>query len=433
MKNAAAPEKFRKTYDPPYLLGVYLAVNAVPDAAVMVDGPSCVITKADYIAGNHDLHSTLLSCDGRHRVMCTVTSTMPQPPNPEDKLSALLESAAGSGLYGVVLLTGLPFMRLIGMDYEGIASRVRSGAPVAVVPPLSLEGDWLDGYAKALDALVSALPVRRVRKRRRSAVIAGYLFDRNERDHSANISGLKRLLAAAGVDLLAVLPGGKEFKSWERAREAELVISMPYGRQAAARLAAMTGARLVETGLPVGIGGTSAWLASVRAAAGLKGPLPPVLAELERATRRELAPAQAALAHHNIVFAGDPYLYSALRGFALELCMRVPAAFIGSLSRPLSAPGPAAKLVMFAPEVAEAAEALAALGRYDRPHLGVCDSLAITAGLTGGVPAVELGFPSYAHHCLSDEPFMGYEGARSLAGRLLNALQSAEPAADRGR
>ncbi|MEI7529610.1 MAG: nitrogenase component 1, partial [Elusimicrobiota bacterium] len=376
MKNTSAPEKFRKTYNLPYLLGVYLAANAVPDAAVMVDGLNCVMQKVDFLAGNHDLYSTLLSSDGRHRVVCTMTGPLPQQANPEQKLTALLESAAGSGRYGVVILTGLPFMKLIGMDYEGIASGVRSGAPVAVAPPLSMEGDWLDGYAKTLDALVSVMPVCRVRKVRRSAVIAGYLFDRNERDHSANISGLKSLLAAAGVDLLAVLPGGEKFKNWERAQAAELVISLPYGRQAAARLAARTGARLVETGLPVGLGGTSAWLASVRTAAGLKGPLPPSLVQLERATARELAPALAALAHSNIVFAGDPYLYSAFRGFALELGMRVPAALISSFSRPLSAPGRAAKLVMFSPAVADAAKAVAALGRYDRPCLGVCDSLA---------------------------------------------------------
>jgi len=182
MKNISAPEKFRKTYNLPYLLGVYLAANAVPDAAVMVDGLNCVMQKVDFIAGNHDLYSTLLSCDGRHRVVCTMTGPLPQQANPEQKLSALLESAAGSGRYGVVILTGLPFMKLIGMDYEGIASGVRSGAPVAVAPPLSMEGDWLDGYAKTLDALVSVLPVRRVRKARRSAVIAGYLFDSTVED-----------------------------------------------------------------------------------------------------------------------------------------------------------------------------------------------------------------------------------------------------------
>jgi len=411
----------------PYLLGVYVAANAVSDAAVVVDGLNCVMPKVDFLAGNHDLYSTLLSADGRHRVLCTMTGPLPQQANPEQKLTALLEGAAGSGRYGVVMLTGLPFMKLTGMDYEGIASGIRSKAPVAVVPALSFEGDWLDGYAKALDALVSVMPVRKVRKIRRSAVIAGYLFDRNERDHSANIAGLKSLLAAAGVELLAVLPGGLKFKDWERAQAAELVISLPYGRQAAARLAARTGARLLETGLPIGLKGTSAWLSAVRAAAGLKGPLPPPLAELERAAARELAPALAALAHRNIVFSGDPYLYSAVRGFALELNMRMPAAFISSFSRPLSAPGPVSKLLMFAPPSAEAVKALAALGRYDRPHLAVSDSLAITEGLSGGVPAVEFGFPSYAHHCLNDEPFMGYDGARALAGRMLNAVQSSSP------
>ena len=41
MKNTSAPEKFRKTYNLPYLLGVYLAANAVPDAgAALFFAPS---------------------------------------------------------------------------------------------------------------------------------------------------------------------------------------------------------------------------------------------------------------------------------------------------------------------------------------------------------------------------------------------------------
>ncbi len=411
--------EFPKTYILPYQLGIYLAVNAVPDVCLVIDGLNCVLPKVDLLAGNHDLNSTLLSPLGRHRVVCTMTGPLPQHVNPEEKIARLLGSAAEEG-YGAVLVTGLPFMNLAGMDYAGIASGLRAGAPVAAVPALSMEEDWLDGYDRTLEALVSLLPSKKTAKKKRSVALAGYLYDRGERDHKANLSELKRLLSLAGLDLACVIPGGGDLKSWRRALSAELIVSLPYGRRAAARLAAMSGARLIETGLPVGLAGTSSWLAAVRKAAGLKGPLPPALAEEEKKAARGLSGALGLLAHGGLVFAGDPHLFTAAANFARELGMRVPAAFLNTRSRPL-APGPATRVLMFSPPVAAAAKALEGLGDYDRPSLALCDSFARSEGLAGGAQYVEFGFPSYSRHCLNDEPFMGYAGARALAGRLLNA------------
>jgi hypothetical protein len=39
----------------PFSIGVYVAVNALPDAFLFMDAPSCAIAKAKYIYGNHDL------------------------------------------------------------------------------------------------------------------------------------------------------------------------------------------------------------------------------------------------------------------------------------------------------------------------------------------------------------------------------------------
>lgn len=414
---------FPKTYTLPYQLGIYLAVNAVPDACLVVDGLNCALPKADLLAGNHDLNSTLFSPLGRHRVVATMTGPLPQQDNPDKKLSKLLQAASDTGGFGAVLVTGLPYMNLAGMDYDGIASGIKGRAPVAAVPALSLEEDWLDGYDRALEALVSALPPRRRAKKKRSVALAGYFYDRGEGDHRANLAEIKKLLGLAGLELACVLPGGAPFKSWEKALSAGLVVSLPYGRRAAARLAAVSGAKLLETGLPVGFSGTSAWLRAVRVAAGLKGPLPPALAAAERAAAAAVSPALAPLEHAVLLFAGDPYLYAAVSAFARELGLRQGPAFLNSRSRPLP-PGAAAPLLLFSPGVSEAAGALAGLGEYEAPALAVCDYFARAEGLAGSAAAVELGFPSYTRHCLHDEPFMGYAGAKALAGRLLNAALS---------
>ena len=59
----------RTTYT--YLLGVYVAVNAIKDAYLLVEGPDCTYMKAQYIQGNHDWLSTLTSVSGFHRIANT--------------------------------------------------------------------------------------------------------------------------------------------------------------------------------------------------------------------------------------------------------------------------------------------------------------------------------------------------------------------------
>lgn len=438
-------KKLPKTYILPYQLGVYLAVNAVSDACLVVDGLNCVLPKADLLAGNHDLNSTLLSPLGRHRLVCTMTGPLPQQANPEKKLSRLLESAAGSGEYGAVLVTGLPFMNLAGMDYDGVAAGVKAGAPVAAVPAISLDGDWLDGYDRALEALVGVLPAvrgpggrvrrpvpaRRSAPDRRSVAVVGYMRDRGEADHRANLAELRRVLGLAGLEAACVIPDGGPIADWRRALSAGLIVSLPYGRRAAARLAALTGARLVETGVPAGLAGTTAWLAALRRAAGLGG-LPPEVRAAEREAALSLSGAADALVHSNLVYAGDPYLFKAVGGFAGELGMRVQAAFLNCRSRRLPA-GAAPPVTLFSPSTDSARAAVAALRGYDRPSLAVCDSFALSEGFAAGAAAVEFGFPSYTRHCLHDEPFLGYAGAVALGGRLLNASLGRRDGEEEGR
>jgi nitrogenase molybdenum-iron protein alpha/beta subunit len=429
MSDTAADKAFERTYQLPYLLGVFIAVNAVRDACLVVDAPNCAMVKADLIAGNHDLFSTLLSPDGRHRVVCTMVTPFTPQKNPESRVAAILNSISGAGDFGAVLLTGLPFGWLAGMDYDGIAAAVPPGTPAAAVPAKSMDLDWLEGYDLALEAL--ARSVRLPKKPRRAAnkvALAGYLLDRNEFDHAANLKELERLLALAGLDLVSVWPSGGAVADLARAAEASLIVSLPYGRRTARTLAGRTGAKLLETGLPMGLGGASSWLAAVRKAAGLKGGLPPAVTEAERTAAAAIAPALRVLRNRNILFAGDPHLYSAFSSFAAELCMSVPAALLGSSSRKLGPSARGAETVLFAPSASEAKSALAALPRYRRPDLAVANSFAVTEGFAEGLPFLELGFPSYGHHCLLDEPYLGYAGARVLAARMLNALQAGLPA-----
>ena len=424
MKGISSEKVFEKTFQLPYLVGVFLAVNAVRDACAIVDGPNCALVRTDFIAGNHDLFSTLLSETGRHRVICTAASPVSPYKNPEKKLAALINSVAGSGQFGAVLLTGMPFCRLAGMDYEGIARSISSGAPVADIPAKSMEGDWLDGYDLALDALARSMPAKRAPKRAKGRVaLVGYMMDRNEYDHAANLKEISRLLGAAGLALASVWPSGGSFAELSSVSEASLVVSLPYGRKAARTLAAKYGADLLETGLPLGLRGTSAWLSAVRRAAGLSELLPAAVLEEERSAAQAIAPALRGMLNKKVLFAGDPHLYAAFASFARELSLSVPVAFLDCLSRPLGAKAHGAT-VLFSPSIEEALPGAGGVALYEMPDLAVANSFAVTEGMTGGLPFIELGFPSYGHHCLSEEPYLCFSGARVLVSRMLNCLQA---------
>ena len=419
MQNTSPEKTFKKTYSMPYLMGYFLAANAVSDLCAVVDGLYCVMSKA-YMIANHDLFSTLLSGDGEHRAVCTTFSPHSPHKNPDKRLAAALSGMAGSGRFGAIAVTGLPFCRLAGMDYQGLAAAVSARVPVAGVPALSMEADWLDGYDGTLAALAGVLPLTG-KKSRKKVAVCGYFLDRNEFDHAANLKEMERLLGLCGLELVSVWPSGGNCAGLSRTGEAGLIISLPYGRKAAKVLARRTGANLLVTGLPMGIAGTSEWLAAVRKAAGLGGPLPEKALSEARAAAAAIYPALRELVGKNALFAGDPHLYAAFSGFAAELCVRVSAVFLDCDQRSLSAPRPPA--LRFAPTAGEGAEALAGLPRHERPHLAVANSFAATEGLCGGAPLVELGFPSFGHHCLSEEPFLFYSGARALAARLLNRLR----------
>ncbi len=55
----------------PYLTGVYVAVNGIDDAYLVVDGPNCVFFRIPQLQPNHDWLADLARSSGLHRVVDT--------------------------------------------------------------------------------------------------------------------------------------------------------------------------------------------------------------------------------------------------------------------------------------------------------------------------------------------------------------------------
>jgi len=402
----------------PSLLGVYLAVNALPDAYILVDGPDCALYKSHFIHGRHDLNSTLLRISGRHRVAFTNVCARGVVKEHDEIIRRHILTLDGLAESGLTLVTALPMCSITGVDYGRVIRSLggRLSKPAVDIPPDSLTGDWLDGYAQTLSALVRGLGFTRGRRRKGSATVIGYLMDRNEADHLGNLAELRRMLAALSLKMDCVWLGGQKTLDLRRVQEAEFIISLPYGRAAARRLAGLTGARLVETELPFGLARSQRFMRDVGEAAGKSRQAEAFIArELARAIPRLRWIIPQRFLNRRAAFMGDPYLAAGFADIAEDLGMTVDGFIIrGRKGRG----GPKAAGVLYEPpasssEVRKLREAPLDLlvscwceAEWPRP---LC-------------PSMEFGFPSYRHHALFEQPFLGFNGLLAFVGRMADAL-----------
>jgi len=424
---AGALERFTPRVNFPYLVGVQLAVNAVRDAFLVVDGPDCMFLKARHIVGRHDLRSTLLDPSGDHRVAFTGSKGKGGEASSAADLAARVSRLPSAGV--VVVTASTPCAYPADGPEPPPFETPGGGAPVVRVPGRSLEGDWLDGYAETMAALASALPAGKPGRLDASAVaVVGLVTDRGEGDGAGNVGELGRLISALRLRPAAPWLGGARWRDLARAVEAGTVVSLPGGRKAARIISQRTGARLVETDLPLGLEATTAWIRQVAAAAGSASAGEMIDIELGRAVPALERAVPAFFLGRRFFLCGDPFTVAGLRRMIVELGGKVTGGILTATRGHLDALDDKGGLERFVFE----------------PPSGKLESLrqaALDAGvdvvLTSSelldfwrekVPCVNLGFPSWHHHVFAPTPFLGYEGCLHLAGRIADAVLEAPPA-----
>ncbi|MFH2204049.1 MAG: nitrogenase component 1 [Elusimicrobiota bacterium] len=412
-------KKFGQPLDYPYLLGVYMAVNAVPGTAILIDGPDCAVGKAEHLFGKHDGRSTLLDCSGLNRVECTFTDARNTAHSREAAVRKGLLALAARDDVRAVLLSSLPMTFVTGTDYRRILRGAveRTSKPLYFVSPRSLQGGYLDGFAAAQQSLAEGISRPRRRPARDKAALVGYLMDRGEEDHRANLQELRRLLGALGVDVVSAWFDGSPYAELDAIGRAGTIISLPYGRRAARAAAKRTGAEVLELGLPVGIDGTRRWLEKAGAFfGGAKKARRFIESELRAVVPRLEWVVPHSFLHKRFWISADPHMLAALTALVEEFGGRVVGgAVVGSGV-------PSAKLLV-RPTSGALAESL---GRACAAGVDlVIGGSDVIKHVPRGVPAIELGFPSYFTHALHASPTMGFAGSLALMDRMANAMSAA--------
>ncbi len=403
----------------PYSLGLYLAVNSIPDSYLVMDGPTCCFYRTDFIQGNHDSTSTLLNCSGMHRVLNTCADVNNIILDRSEVMRGILTNLRSNPLCKCIFVAALPVSYLTGVQYDGIIRKVKDGnrAPILLIPHRSLQADWLAGYADALQVIAQELDIPSGDLRHDRVGIVGYFMDRGEQDHLANVRELRRLLAALSLETAPVWLSGQSFEKLKEIGDAGVVISLPHARKAARTIAEKTGARLLETALPFGLKGTTDWLRAVAAVTGKQAQAETfIAAELGQAARKIEWLLPNGFIGRRFLPVIDPHFIAGFLDLIGELGGEVPRVYTTGESDSL--PPDVRRL-----DLGTLGEDLRALHREQEVDLSLCNAFLLGVFNHLGIPFLEFGFPSHTEHCLHDRPFLGYQGALSLIERMYNRMQ----------
>ncbi|MDP3541676.1 MAG: nitrogenase component 1 [Elusimicrobiota bacterium] len=412
----------------PYLQGAYLGLNAIPDAYFLGDGPSCIFDKAAHIHGRHDLFSTLLSCDSEHRVQHTGVNVFNIAGDCEGGIAAGLRRIAGFRGCGAIFLGSMPMCAIVGTDYERILRDSLGGIdmPAFIMPRRSaVSGDWLDGYAAIMEALAAGMDLDGAKPEPATAALVGYMMDRNEGDHLGNLRELERIFAALDIGLTTIWLSGRPYESLRDVRRAGKIVSLPYGRKAAAILGKRLGAPVIEAGLPFGLEATRRFVELLGREFGREEAARAFIArELDAVVPKLQWTVPHAFFNRRFAFSGDPHLAERFVEQIEALGGRLAGMIVVGGDYHLSPEGrrelarrPGA---VFEPLPGDVSEqwGLLAEGGVDL----VVGSAFAFVQVRRGRRWMEFGYPSEETHFLRDEPFLGFQGALGFLSRMANEV-----------
>lgn len=421
------------------LTGASMACHAVPDAFfVLHTGVGCKYKGA----GQYTLHDRARA--SHHREAYTEVTDMALIKGSADRVGVYVRNWYGHRKPAFMAVGTATFLEMAGEDIGGAVKEAAKTVPcpVAYVPAIGFEGDLYEGYSAVALEVLKRAPFKKTKAKRGRVGIVGYPFDRYEMDHAGNLQQLRHLLDSIGLEPGPVLLSGQPFKTLMGIASCDRIVALPFARHYAKDLAALTGRPVLETGLPVGPSATFRWLRDVgrfcragrpaidSAIEGLKTYSRPQLDMFRSHAREHLGARRAA------VFAATP-LAAGLVSTLLDL--GISPVLVGLRDRSLGGRAAFADAVDRAGhalpkdlEVLECPSLQAVKRKIDdlrcRDRIGLMAATHTEIHAAKGderslpFPALEIGFPSFTHHVLYPEPFLGVGGALALAHRIYDIL-----------
>lgn len=408
----------------PFMGGVYLAVNAIEGARIVVDGPMCAFYKAEYIQGNHQVVADLQRLASPHRVLHSELdihrAILGDETLVHDKIRLALEDPETR----VLFFSAMSSAMLIGRDLERLlqSTDARPEIPRIPVPSRSLSGDWCAGWQHALAAAANAVPLApRVSQdvRRPRVGIVGNLFLRHEGDARGDVQELVRMVEALGAQVVSIWLDGGSWNDLGAIGQADLLVALPHGRLAARRLGERLDVPVVSLPLPF------SWTWTERFLLGLGEALdrvPQARAFLDQEKDRWAA---------ELLFRGEQHLQGT-RWIVVDDPVRIAGwvEIARDVGAHLQAVAPTAAPPTGMPPLPGRPQPLVLLYQHLRDRLvDVFVSNSVTATMVRHAPppgpvVAEFGYPCFGRHPVAPTPSLGILGAVAAVETICEAIRS---------
>ena len=238
-----------------YLVWVLLWVNAIKDSYLWMDSPDCFFFKNDYIHWNHDINSMLRKEDWKHKILSTIADADNVVGNRNSRFVETLKQMSKEDFVKQIFVSSMPMSQVVWTDYDWVIKEVKEQVkkPIFNIPSRSMTDCWLEGYADLLFSLSKNMDLSWGNPKKENVAIIWNLFDRNEWDCIANVDELKRIIRGLWLNPVSVWLEWGNFDDLYNVKDAWTIISLPYWRKAAKKIAKTLKSDLLELDLPFGL------------------------------------------------------------------------------------------------------------------------------------------------------------------------------------
>ncbi|HOU54446.1 MAG TPA: nitrogenase component 1 [Myxococcota bacterium] len=419
---------------PTFMDGVFLSVAAIPDAALLYVGSTCINEHFRHSLQLADWGQDLLRDGQQSRLLLTFSDKTVAPMGVGHQVDLVVRRMLPTMRPALLVLAELTRVTLAGEDLETLAESVtgETGLPTIAATSRLLVRDWQTAFRRILVGLAEGIPDAAFEGGPVPGTVAviGHLFQRNEADQHADVREWKTLLRMAGLEPLSIWLSRETVPELHRAARASWLVALPQGREAARRIARRSGAQVIDLDLPIGLQGTEEVVLRLADASGNEGPartrldeaLRAVLPLVDQAAGHRLAGRRVALAALPDWSDGTARMFR--EDFGLDVAATTRRCRL--ITPEEEAAGVSQDLLRdHDPSVASWNEVLRRAMDEGPLDLIVGSSWERNAlqGLVTKVPFVEFGYPCLSWHDLVGLPGMGLGGVVAWAHRLCAALE----------
>lgn len=401
-----------------YLVWVLLGVNAIKDSYLWIDSPDCFFFKNDFIQWNHDITSKLRQADGNHKVLTTIADTNNVIWDRSEKFIKTLKQMSEKDFVKQVFVSSMPMNQIIWVDYEWVINEVNEtiNKPIFNIPSRSMTDCWLDGYSDLLFSLAKNIDISWWKTEKKNIAIVWNLFDRWEWDCIWNVNELKRIIESLDLNVASIWLDGWNYEDILNVKNAWTIISLPYWRKAAKKIAKRVWADLIELDLPFGLDKTGDFIKTIAKHFDVEKKAEDFIKkELSEFNKIEII--KWAIPHtfmnKRVSFYWDPYLLDGIISLSKTLWFSLNKIFIHGVEKHLKNNKDL--------DISDKEIIFNFTGGVRWSDLFITNSH-FTWGDGENYKKMQFGFPSYDYHVYTYEPYFWYKGALIFINRMWNII-----------